>query len=240
MLPAFKGSFLLKLIALGTAVLVLFSLESGKQLLFAETSRIPVASAYFATPQASLEALQVAARATTALRAPPAPASSAPALLPAGLPAQAPALLSAGLPVQASAQGNLGPPSVVTSEAVDDWLADRWQAARNMQGEPLPGEHWLELDLRGAAALSHFLVDFEKAHATDYAIQARAASGEEWRTVAEGRAARETERSDMHIVHELPALQGASGRHVRLLIHAPATQWGTSVWRFHVYGVKQR
>ena len=47
----------------------------------------------------------------------------------------------------ASVRGNLGPASVVTSSRIDDWLKDRWQAAKNMQGTPISGAHWLEVDL---------------------------------------------------------------------------------------------
>jgi hypothetical protein len=37
-------------------------------------------------------------------------------------------LLSLGKPVTSDVRGNLGPPSVVTSESMEDWLGDRWQA----------------------------------------------------------------------------------------------------------------
>lgn len=36
-------------------------------------------------------------------------------------------LLSLNKPVRASVHGNLGDPSVITNEKVEDWLADRWQ-----------------------------------------------------------------------------------------------------------------
>jgi allantoicase len=111
-----------------------------------------------------------------------------------------------------------------------------------MQGEPIPGEHWLVVDLGAPCALSHFLIDFEKAHAEQYTVQSALAYSEgggaaQWVDVAAGSAARETGRSDQHIVHELPASSArAVGRWVRLLIHQPATHWGTSVWRFQVWG----
>jgi hypothetical protein len=38
-----------------------------------------------------------------------------------------PILLSADRPVEADVRGNLGPPSVVTNEKMEDWLTDRWQ-----------------------------------------------------------------------------------------------------------------
>jgi hypothetical protein len=36
-------------------------------------------------------------------------------------------LLSSNRSVTADVQGNLGPPSVITSESVSNWLTDRWQ-----------------------------------------------------------------------------------------------------------------
>ncbi len=36
-------------------------------------------------------------------------------------------LLSLNKPVRASVHGNLGDPSVITNEKVEDWLVDRWQ-----------------------------------------------------------------------------------------------------------------
>lgn len=40
----------------------------------------------------------------------------------------------------------MGEPSVVTNESVANWFTDRWQAG-DSQNYPLPGEHWLEVDL---------------------------------------------------------------------------------------------
>jgi hypothetical protein len=85
-----------------------------------------------------------------------------------------PALLSRGKPATASARGNLGPAGVVTSGVVRDWLRDRWQAAKNMQGVPIPGTHWLEVQLsdgiigadgsvRGAYGIRRVRIDFETA-----------------------------------------------------------------------------
>ncbi len=68
------------------------------------------------------------------------------------------------LPVS-DVRGNLAHATVVTNEAaqvlllllllllfslckmtfVQDWLKDRWQAAADMNGTPLPGPHWLQV-----------------------------------------------------------------------------------------------
>lgn len=52
-----------------------------------------------------------------------------PTLLPTTSPprSQIPQLVSLYKPVTADVRGNLGPPEVVTNEAVADWLKDRWQ-----------------------------------------------------------------------------------------------------------------
>jgi hypothetical protein len=250
-LQALRGPLLVKLIFLFIAGILLFTLESGVALL-TDTSHAPVAAAFFATPLASLEhAADISAAALDALSAdrplglaaadapPPPPPPPPPQPLPVPpQPPQPATLLSAGRPVQASARGNLGPPDVVTSEAVADWLADRWQAAANMQGDPLPGEHWLEVDLGAPCSLSHVLIDYEKAYADSYTVQGRLTQDETWSEVAVGSAAAQTSASDMHVIHELPARAGAAGRYVRLLIHQPATRWGTSVWRFQVHGTR--
>jgi hypothetical protein len=74
-------------------------------------------------------------------------------------------LVSANRPVTASAAGNLGPPSVVTSEAMSDWLTDRWQAASDMSGSPIPGSQWLEVDLGRTCVAERFVIDWETAFA---------------------------------------------------------------------------
>ena len=73
-------------------------------------------------------------------------------------------LISAGRPASSDVRGNLGPARVVTSEVVKDWLKDRWQAAKNMKGEPIPGPHWIEVDLGRSCTCSRFVIDFETAH----------------------------------------------------------------------------
>jgi hypothetical protein len=48
----------------------------------------------------------------------------------------------------ASVRGNLGAPARVLEDSVTDWLRDRWQAAADMGGSPLPLPVWLRLDFR--------------------------------------------------------------------------------------------
>ena len=231
-MPYLPFSFLVKVVLLAVTVLLLYTLESGRQLLFEDKAHIPLASSFFATSQATLDSHQEGPAAP-----PPSSAAAASAVAVTGPISQLISLLSSGLPVRASVRGNLGEPSVVTNEKVEDWLADRWQAAANMQGDPIPGQHWLEVDLGGSFALSHFLLDWEKAYAANYTLLAREAEEQEWVRVAAGAQAQEVQRSDTHLVHRVVADSAhARGRYVRLVMHEPATQWGVSLWRLHVYG----
>ena len=58
-----------------------------------------------------------------------------------------PRLLSADRPAKASVRGNLAPASSVTTASTKDWLRDRWQAAADMNGTPVPGEHWVSVGM---------------------------------------------------------------------------------------------
>ncbi|KAK3266463.1 hypothetical protein CYMTET_24914 [Cymbomonas tetramitiformis] len=79
--------------------------------------------------------------------------------------------LATGCPVTSDVRGNLGPASVVTSAAHGDWLKDRWQGAKDMSGTPIPGEHWLTIDLGRPCAIAQVEVDFEVAYAASYDVE---------------------------------------------------------------------
>lgn len=129
------------------------------------------------------------------------------------LPAEPPkeVVLSANCPVFADVKGNLGPADVLTKriEAVttdsmtaeevakvveEHWLTARWQAASNMKGDPIPGVHWLVLDLQSSGCsnsdakelqqedtsvstlvppprITKILLDWEDAHSKDFVVQ---------------------------------------------------------------------
>jgi len=166
-------------------------------------------------------------------------------------------LLSSGKPAIADVRGNLGPASVVTDEAIGDWLKDRWQAARNMQGEPIGGEHWIEIDLQRLCLATNFLIDWEQAFSDDWSIIGRADIGAQWMKLASSRSKglRRSE-SKQHVVHEVvadirdkkynaasstavpstPSMIQQRVRFVRLVIHSSSTRWGPSVWRFQIWG----
>ena len=164
-------------------------------------------------------------------------------------------LLSAHRPVTSDVRGNLGEPSVVTDESVADWLKDRWQSARNMRGEPIPGEHYLEIDLgESSSTFTKVLLDWEDAYCDSYSIFAHNGEGHQpgslagfrdWKKIASGKDAQITRPSKQHIIHELSIPQPSPAhsrkkkrqyRYVRLVMHAPSTQWAPSLWRFQVYG----
>lgn len=58
-----------------------------------------------------------------------------------------------------------------------DWLRDRWQAASDMSGKPIPGPHWVSIELDAGCAASEALIDWETARADDYELQVRAVCG---------------------------------------------------------------
>jgi hypothetical protein len=156
-----------------------------------------------------------------------------------------PRLLSEGKRATSDVRGNLADASVVTlGRPPGDWLTDRWQAASDMVGTPIPGEHWVEVDLGEAHELTRFVIIWEKAFATKYQVRGRLYEDAGWADLAAGRDAASPHRDEKHVVHVLDATKtqcgGASclvrARFVRLVISEPATQWGASVWRFEVYG----
>lgn len=68
-------------------------------------------------------------------------------------------------------------------------------------------------------------------------MQGRATVDAPWTKMCVGKDAKTIENSDKHIVHEVSELNiGIGIRFVRLVIHRPSTMWGSSVWRFQVWG----
>jgi allantoicase len=171
-------------------------------------------------------------------------------------------LLSQDRHVLSSVRGNLGPPSVVVSEIMDDWLTDRWQAARNMGGDPIPGRHWLIVDLLNASVIERVLIDWEVALSNDYAVEGcnvalnafsdninacsrcNVARTQQWQPIASRKQFVERGRTQHHIIHESLPLTTTVGpapayRCVKLAIHTPATRFGSSVWRLQLWGHRQ-
>lgn len=146
-------------------------------------------------------------------------------------------LLSFNRPVTSDVRGNLGSPSVVTNENVNDWLKDRWQAAKNMNGEPIPGEHWLEIDLQRVCMIHRLLIDWEDAYSDAWTLKGWI--GNTWGELVTSTHARTTSRSKQHLVQEVsisPNNQKLRVQKVRLVIHHPSTRWGVSIWRLQLWG----
>ena len=144
-------------------------------------------------------------------------------------------LISRNKPVTASVRGNLGPASVVTNGLKNDWLKDRWQAAKNMQGAPIPGTHWLLVDLEATCVVERIDVEFESAFARDYTLRGRSKSGA-WVSLAVGASAVESRPAKQRVLHRLASNSMAPVDQVRLDIARPGTRWGTSVWELDIFG----
>lgn len=161
-------------------------------------------------------------------------------------------LLSNGCPVKADVRGNLGQPSVITNELVDDWLTDRWQAAKNMNGDPIPGVHFVEIDLLKECYISNILIDWETAYSNDWEIRGCSAgcdagpddpSGRveavdrvKWVMLATSSNIVSTRLSHQHVIQEIVIDKQERIRRVRLTILRPSTRWGSSIWRLQVWG----
>jgi hypothetical protein len=146
--------------------------------------------------------------------------------------------------VTASVRGNLGPPSVVVSPQVTDWLKDRWQAAKDMSGTPIPGQHWLQLDLSHPAnSLTRVLIDYEVALSNDYYIETHCVSTGSWQTVHDTKVTspkqtKKKKQDKVHYIHDI-SIKDSSCKlfdKVKLSIRSPATRFGVSVWRLEAHG----
>lgn len=156
----------------------------------------------------------------------------------------------------ASTPGNLGPPTVIMSDAVGDWLKDRWQATPpgNMQGKPLKLPQWITAQLANpATSLSTVLVDMETGFADGYEVQTASSADGPWTTqivvsggttATDGRGAPvevEVQKTHRHVVNILTFPVGAGAvappfTYVRLHFTHLATGFGVSVWRLVVTG----
>ena len=90
--------------------------------------------------------------------------------------------------VTSDVRGNLGPASVILQNPPGtNWIKDRWQAAGDMHGTAIPGQHWVQLDFgnlhshsrgrgRGRSLememeIDRVVIDWEAAYAKDYRIE---------------------------------------------------------------------
>ena len=53
-----------------------------------------------------------------------------------------------------------------------DWIHDRWQAASNMHGKQIPGEHWIQLEFQDVdVVVDRIVLDWETAYADEYILE---------------------------------------------------------------------
>jgi hypothetical protein len=152
-----------------------------------------------------------------------------------------PALCHAPLQCQATAsvRGNLSPVSVVLNSKMDDWLKDRWQAAKDMSGSPILGEHWVLIDLQRSCSIKEVVLDWETAFASEYEILASPAIGQPFHSIYSTSSSTAERKVDttakQHVVHTIGIAQ-QEARLVKLVMTKMGTAWGASLWRFDVLG----
>lgn len=169
--------------------------------------------------------------------------------------------------VTSDVRGNLGPASVITQDLPGkDWIKDRWQAAGDMHGTALPGQHWVMLDF-GEGAYIHVtqvLIDWEAAFAKNYRIEGATKAGKhqkgsdsDWCQLYDGNNETQNHRrkvkehgqspgvkfkTPLHIVHTIHLedvpMDCPPLRYLRVFINKPARGWGVSIWELDVYGWK--
>jgi hypothetical protein len=164
----------------------------------------------------------------------------------------------------ADVRGNLGPVSVVVQAIPGtDWLHDRWQAASNMHGKTIPGEHWIQLEFTHPIVVDSIRLDWETAFASEYRIEGSLKptisttpeeSGQVWALFDASNPADLAQRTEeasgqspgvkqslpLHVVHNIKSVAHNKNnrplRYLRLHILKPATGWGVSLWQFDVFG----
>ncbi|WP_203668712.1 discoidin domain-containing protein [Cellulomonas pakistanensis] len=130
--------------------------------------------------------------------------------------------VAVGKPVTASSEESAG---LRAGNAVDGDPSTRWSSAA-ADGE------WLEVDLGEVVRVDRVELDWERAAAADYRVQARAAEGEAWTTVAEV-----ADGGEGRAVH--PA-DDVRARYVRVLAGGRTTGYGVSLHALEVWSAEGR
>lgn len=158
--------------------------------------------------------------------------------------------------VSADTTGNLGHPQVVIQNPPGgNWLKDRWQAASDMGGTAIPGEHYITLDFNRFVRAYHITLDWEAAYAKDYHVSVRSSPHEEWKCLFDGaspddhgrRSVTQSGQSPgvtytlpLHIIHNIDISQfrDIDFRYLQVFIRKPAAGWGVSLWQVEVRGTE--
>lgn len=166
-------------------------------------------------------------------------------------------VVSNGATVSSSVRGNLAPVEVIINGKKENWLKDRWQAAKNMQGVPIPGEHWVRLDFRkNVKEIKSIVLDWETAFANEYVIEVSDSEGG-WATLYShgltpkegpapkyvglvcGVAKRDAVTTKKHVVDTVNCQRSGNKRssipslRIKMI---PGTNWGVSLWEVDVLG----
>ena len=113
-----------------------------------------------------------------------------------------------------------------------------------MQGVPIPGPHWVKIDLGRSAEVARVELDFETAFAKGYKIELSDSGSDaigDWTTVFWTQKGSGKPSAKQHVVHNADilggrALPGPTGRWIRVTLTELGTTWGVSLWEVRVYG----
>lgn len=161
--------------------------------------------------------------------------------------------------VTSDVRGNLGPASVIIQNPPGkNWINDRWQAASNMHGLSIPGQHWVVLDfiINTSRHITKVVIDWEAAYSNNYRVEV-SEDNSNWCVLFDGNGKGQESMKDvkeygqspgvknktpLHIVHTISLneqqqqKQCASFRYLRVFIKNSPTGWGVSIWELDIYG----
>ena len=140
----------------------------------------------------------------------------------------------------ASVRGNLGPASVIVSSSTKDWLRDRWQAAKDMTGAPIPGPHFVLLSaVTSFTVISRVTIDWETASASNIQISAILSGGSS-KVIYKYGDKRERSKKPKHVIDSFPIDFKSPDMEkivqIRIDIVSPETIWGSSIWYVEIWG----
>ena len=161
--------------------------------------------------------------------------------------------------ISTDVRGNLGPPQVmIQNPPGKDWIHDRWQAASNMHGKAIPGQHWVMLEFDEPVVVSKIVLDWEAAYSDTYVIKGsleeiskeNLTGGQVYtlfdsRVSTEGRQVEEhgqspgvKKKTPLHVVHTINEMNhNWPIKYLRIGILNSAMGWGVSLWQVDVYGL---
>lgn len=154
--------------------------------------------------------------------------------------------------IHTDVRGNLGPPEVLLNNGTD-WLRDRWQAASDMHGTEIRGQHWVVLQFRIPVQVTDIRLDWETACSDDYVISGQTlANSTVWELDSKHKATIQRYRTiyemgispgvknkklPLHVIHSYQNLTTDPIQQIHILIRSPFHHgWGVSLWSVQVFG----